>query len=127
MPFLETRTSESAVDKAVVAIRSDATLPHLAALSDVELAYWCAGVQLAHEEQNVLALNQLFYELGKSAASHTIPLPEMFRALDLMLNRGRPNPSQMSKRCEASGHEEMLAWWNSARYYVIRGYQDRLR
>lgn len=127
MLAMESRTSDSGVDKAVAAIRGDAMLPHFAFVSDVELTYWCASLQSCQEEQNSVALNQVFYELGKSAAAHTIPLSEMFRALSFMLNPGRTGNAQTPAVCKSESSEQTLAQWNSARYYVIRGYQDRLR
>lgn len=131
MPALDSPTT-TGVERAITAIRGDITLPHMATFTDTELADWCLIAQSGQEKwaagQQSSAVNSLFYELGRSGAARGVPLRELVRALILVLNLCRAaDCGQQYLPIETRPLDPVLAFWDFARYYLIRGYEDRTR
>jgi hypothetical protein len=100
----------------------------MSALSDEELSAICttagSGMEMWLAGRDAESVNVIYYELGRAGAASAIPLPELIRALILILNLSR---AVICSAAEVSGSEPLLTFCDYARYYLIRGYQDALR
>ncbi len=130
MPTLEyNRSKAAAVDavtrKAVALIRSDASFARLSAFSEEALSAWCAaaifGLALQPSGADPRTVERVFYELGRTGATQRVPLAELVRALTLVLDLGR------RRRYAGESGRSFLSLTRSARYYLIRGYEDAIR
>ena len=129
---LDKDAREAVVRDAVRRIRADVMLKHLSTFPQHRLTEWCrkaeSGLLMWVAGDDAATVDRIYYELGSIGAASQVPVRELIRALILVLNLGRRCLYPHSSMPTSPDSSDPLApFFDYARYYLIRGFEDARR